>query len=422
MAEVTVAPYVGQYDPSNAKCAAYQIMRIMNDLAALGNELRTDHATFKTWADEIATDHAALITWMTEVDGDLDSINDYIAARNEADGVIGGDFTIASTAAATLLGAGHVRYQIGGQVFYIALDTTITLADDGDVDDTKWRAWRIEIDRTGTVTATADGDTQHANEEDALLNLSTVAPTANTVTIGYWTVHSNGGFDVGSANTNGETADNAYHVRGPQKQVSGLHTALGASIAVGTTPENFSHGTIDAMRNGVYLTQIAAGTDVAFDDADVITSSGQFGGHLVLVGLDGASVYALASDGLAGAVSTMTHASAAAANTALDTLADQIPEVFVIVGRIVVEAAKATFTYGTDDIAGTDGTATYTDATVGVWDRTSLTGFDSHQINPPAVPATVTAALLATLTASTPAALSAAASDTIRPINQASAP
>ncbi len=400
----------------------WSVMAALNQNATLGTELIADHATSKTALDAIETlieelhdDSGTRNTWETEVDADLDVINNYLDAKAEPDGVIGGDFNIVAGANVTLTGSGHVQYRINGIVHYVLLDTTISLVDDGDVDAGKWRAWRIEINRLGVVTCTADGDTQHNEEELAMLNLSTLAQTANTVTIGYFNIDSNGGYAVNDVNVNGETAENVYVVRGPLKQVSGLHAALGGSIAIGSTNTKFSHGTVDAMLNGQFITQLAAGTDVTFDDADIITSSGQFGGHLIVLSLGGGSVYALASDGLAGAASTMTHATAAAANTALDTIADQLPENFAVIGRITVESAKSTFTYATDDLAGTDGTGTYTDATVGTWDRTDTAGFDSHQINPPAIPATVSAPVTAAVGSSKPASgpgtLSASAPD-----------
>jgi hypothetical protein len=336
---------------------------------------------------KVITDLETLRAAIAEGHDDLDDLDDYLDFLGEANGVIGGDYTISAGSATTLTGAGHIRYRIGGQIFYTDLDTTITLADDGDVDDGLWRAWRIEISRTGVVTALADGDTQHATEEDALLSLSGLARTANTATIGYFAIHSNGGFNIGTDDVDGETAANVYHVRGVGKQVTGLHAALSAPLAVGSSATNFSHGTVDGKRNGLFLTQIAAGTNVAFDDVDTITNTGEFGAHLIVVGLDGASIYALAADGVAGEESAMTYATAALALAALDTLVDRLPELFVPIGSIVVEALKDDFTYGTDDIAGTDGTATYRSATVGTWSRTALTGFGSHQVNPPAVPA-----------------------------------
>ena len=356
---------------------------------------------------ELIDDHATQITWSTEVDADHDTMNN-VAGFNTADGVIGGDFTVAGTRAVTLLGAGHIRYRIGGQVYYVDLDTTITLEDSGDIAQNKFGAWRILIDRTGAVT-TQDTGAQMAwdNAEDALLNLSAVTPTANTVTLAYATITDSGagGFNIGTTNTSGGTATTVvYHVRGVPKQVTGLHTANGAASAVGTTPENYATGTKDVMINGVRVAQIAAEADKAFDDADTIGEN-QFGGWLIVTNLATNATYALAADGNAGAVSAMTYASSALAQTDLDTLTDRLPPMFCPVSQLIVTNNIAgTWTAGTDDINGTDGTAAFTDATVGTWDRTATTGFDSHKITAPTIPASITAPLVATLTASAPSA------------------
>jgi hypothetical protein len=98
----------------------------------------------------------------------------------------------------------------------------------------------------------------------------------------------------------------------------------------------------------------------------------------------------------------MTHASAAAANTALDNVQSRLPGIFPVLGRITCEAAKNTFTYGTDDGAGTDGTFTFTSETYAKFDRTDQSG-TGQGVDQPTIPASVTAALLATLAASKPA-------------------
>jgi hypothetical protein len=397
MSQRTVAASAANAAKSPQESFLWVVGAICNQAAALGNELITDHATIKAALD-------ASNTWCTEVDGDLDDICDVLEFEHGLDGVIGGDYTITAGAAVTLTGAGRIRWRRDGQVYETALDTTITLGDDGDVDDTKWRAWRIEIADTGVVTATADGDTQHANEEDALLSLASKAKTASTVEIGYFTIHSDGGFNIGTDNVNGETAANVYYCKEPRQRAAGLTADMGAAIAIGSSDTNFSHGTIDCKTQGVKVAQIAAGADVAFDDADTIGEN-QFGGHLIVVGLDGASVYALASDGIAGAVSAMTHADLAAATTALDNVQDRIPAIFPVLGRITCENAKAgTFTYGTDDGAGTDGTFTFTSETYAAFDRTDQSG-TGQGVDQPTIPASVTATIPAagpaTLTNST---------------------
>jgi len=371
-------------------------------------ELHDDAATQKTLNDEMIVDHDAQVTWSTEVDADEDVMNNIISF-NDADGVIGGDFTITGTAAVTLLGAGHVLYRIGGQEYYADLDTTITLEDSFDIVQNKYGAWRILIDRAGVVT-TQDTGAQMAwdNAEDALLNLSTRAPSANTATIGYFTVVDAGaaGFNIGVTFTSGGTATGVvYHVRGNQKKVTGLHTANGAASTVGATPTKYSTGTKDVMLNGIRIAQIAAEADKAFDDLDTIGQA-QFGGWLIVTNLAKSATYSLAADGLAGAVSAMTYATSGDVQTALDLVADRLPEMFCPIAQVIVTNNLAgAWTAGTDDINGTDGTAAWTDATVGSWDRTNVTGFDSHKITRPSIPASITAPLVANITATAPATL-----------------
>lgn len=429
----------------------WTIAELINDLVALANEMRTDHATTKVTVDqmetlieelaadhatqkvttdqvetlieELAADHAIGVTWATEVDADHDVMNNLLDFYNQ-DGVIGGNFTIAGTAAVTLLGAGFVHYRIGGQEYYCDLDTTITLTDSGTIVQNKYGAWRILIDRLGVVTTQDTGGLMAFNNaEDALLCLSAVAPTANTVTIGYFTVTDSGagGFNIGTTNTSGGTATGVvYHVRGAPKKVSGLTIALGAASAVGTTPENYSTGTKDVMVNGVRIAQIAAEADKAFDDADTIGQS-QFGGWLIVTNLAQSATYALAANGIAGSVSAMTYVSAAAAQAAVGLVEDRLPPMFVPISRLIITNNIAgTWTAGTDDLSGTDGTPVFTDCTVGTHNRTATTGLDSHKVTAPTIPASITAPLVATLSAtaaitSGPATLTAATAITSGP-------
>jgi len=385
-------------------------------LRTLANELRTDHATNKTSHDaietlveELRTDHlgsgASYQVWLTEVDGDLDDINDYLSFIREGDGPCGGNWTVTIGAATTLTGAGFIEYRIDGVKYYCDLDTTITLADDGDVDDGKWRAWRVEIDRTGAVTATADGDTQHTSEEDALLNMCALARTANTACLGYFTIHSNGGFDIGTNNVNGESAAHWFYERGPLRQIAGLTASMGADIDDGTTATNYSTGTRDYMVNGLRVAQDAAEGDKAFDDNDTIGED-QFGGHLIVTNLAQSATYALATDGKAGAVTAMTHADEAAVLTALATILGRLPANFAPCGYITVENKKAgTFTYNTDDIQGTDGQATYVSFDNGGWDRTTDEAGTLSQfgVEAPTIPGTVTAPIPAAIESAAPA-------------------
>jgi hypothetical protein len=379
-------------------------------------ELIDDHATEKTSADavetlieELSADHAVNVTWSTEVDSDLDDINDYHDFL-EADGCRGGTFTVATQADVTVLGAGIVPYVIDGIQYYASTAGNITLAQPSTntIADTKFGAWRIVIDRLGAITTQAANAStmQFDSAEIALLNLSAIAQTANTACLGYIVIENTSGgaaFTIGTTNTNTTTTGTYYYERFPRKQCAGLTAALGASLAIGGTNTNYSTGTRDYKVSGVNVAQDAAEADKTFNDADTIGQS-QYGGHLIVTNLGNSATVSLAADGIAGSVSAMTYASSAAVDTAIDTVCDNLPSMFAPVGKIVVTNNVAgAFTYGTDDIAGTDGSAVYTDCTVGVWDRTSNTGFDSHKINPPAIPASVTAPLVATLTSPNPA-------------------
>jgi hypothetical protein len=234
---------------------------------------------------------------------------------------------------------------------------------------------------------------QFANAEDALLSLAAIAPTANTVTLGYIVIDADGatGFQIGTDNTNTDTTETMYYERAPRKKATGLTAALGAATAGGTTATKYSTGTRDYCINGLNVAQDAAEADKAFDDADTI-AQGKYGGWLIVTNLAQDATYSLAADGVAGSVSAMSYASAALVDTAIDTIVDNLPPMFCPISKIVVTNNKAgVFAAGTDDITGTDGTATFTDATVGTWERTSTTGFDSHKITPPSIPAALTA-------------------------------
>jgi len=97
MATRTLGVNAGANVTKTPKSIVYTLAELMNDVVALANELRTDHATFKTqadavetlieelsadhatavtWMTEVAADHETAITWMTEVDADEDAMND----------------------------------------------------------------------------------------------------------------------------------------------------------------------------------------------------------------------------------------------------------------------------------------------------------------------------------------------------------
>jgi len=389
----------------------------------LANELRADHATAKTWMDEVATDHASLITWQTEVDADLDVINDYLHYLNELDGVVSGDHSFSAGTATTLTGAGRVTYKIAGRQYTADVDTTITLADNGDVTQSKFRAWRILIDAAGAVTTQDAGvgatGLNADSAQDALLSLSQNPRTASTVEIGYLTLtDSDSVIALGTDNldASGVTA-RTFVVTGPHIGPR-LTAALGSSVVADAGAATWSVGTVDARIEGGEtplfsrdLAQISAITNQAMDDADTI-ANGESGGWLLVTDLAGTGVYALASDGVAGAVSALADTDDAGVQTALDAVRDALPLIFCPIGEIRVDnASGGGFTAGTTNWDAASVTTTVDDVDFGALDRTDVSGRNVKG-EAPAIPASVAAAVLATLTAPVYATITAPAAST----------
>jgi len=355
---------------------------------------------------------AAAVTWATEVDGDLDTIND-ILDFDSLDGVIGGDYAIVGAAAVTWAASGRIKWRRNGQVFETAMPATLTMADDGDITQNKYRAFRVEISDLGAVTMVAGGDLESTTAEQALLALSAVAPTASTVTIAYVCFQdTTGAFDIGTTNTADAENITYYYERMPRAQAAGLTAAMVPGLAIGTTTHEFSHGTVDGKALGVGVAQITpADVTQAFSNNDIVTTSGKFGGWLICTDLAGTDVLTLCANGVYEGAQTVDYASLAAVTTALDNCQARIPTIFTVLGRCTVETAKATWTANSDDGAGTDGTFTFTSEGVLAFNRTVTSGTGQGPTRP-TTPATVTAPLFSAATAPTaadPAALTTVA-------------
>jgi len=371
--------------------ALMQILEAMDTeidaLRTLANELRTDTLGAGTSRQ----------VWETEVDTDMDAMNDYLNYLNEPNGVhSGSNYTLATAAAATYTGAGQVYYRINGEDYWCDLDTTVAFTGTELLTDGKFRAYRMEINKLGVVTLTGPGDIDSDTAQNALLTLCSTARTADTATLAYVTVEANGAnFIPGTTNTNATSNHVFYYTKGFERRMSGLTVAPSVALAIGTTDDEYSVGTLDAKIFGQNIAQIAADTTKTFDVADTITGSGKFGGHLIVINQAGNATVSLAADGIAESVSNMTYATAALAQAAVLACLKALPEVFVPVGYIITESKKAVFTFDTDDLAGTDGTGTFYSFSVGAWDRTAdgAATLSQHGLNAPAIPATVTAAV-----------------------------
>jgi hypothetical protein len=313
------------------------------------------------------------------------------------DGVIGGSYAFSVGGAATLAASGWVKYRIAGVEYCAEMPATITLEDVGNVTQNNYSAWRIEISRLGAVTAKASPTVGgYATAQIALLALGGLAPTASCCTLGYLTLtDSDSAINIGTDNLNASGVTAAiYYERGPRKRIAGLNTALGAASALVSASTTYGHGTININRNGLKVAEIAAGATQALTDADTIATL-KFGAVLICTDLAGTGKVSVNAAGTPG-VTAMSYDSAALALAAVNLVVDRLPAMFVPFALIQVSnQTVGTFTFKTTAWNTALVTATITDATVGGWDRTVASGFDSHQVTRSAIAADATAGLTA---------------------------
>ena len=398
------------------------VLELINDIALRLNTEAADQGRDQVLRSESASagflaeledDHALGVAWDAEVDADFDLINNLLHREFKREGVsplsgaaIQGGIEVVSKVVLT----GTVNYVIGG-VQHSATDVEAVLQL-GETTQAKYGAWRVMIDAQGVLSTQAatpngtSGTMAFTTEEEALLSLCQIARTANTIDVGYLTIlAASGGFTPQTDTPNdssGAVDGHGYYTVTQPEIDNGLTAALGASVAIGSTATKYSVGSIDARTNGLEPAQVTGLTDVTFDDADTIADT-KFGGWLIVTDLAKTGVYALASDGIADAVSAMTHASDAAVVTQLDVLREALPKVFTEVGHIRVQNAAGadptTFTAATTALDGSEAdiSVIYTDRLSGAYDRTSLTQALA-QSNAEAIPGAITAPLIATLT------------------------
>ncbi len=308
-----------------------------------------------------------------DLHGFLQEAKDYVGYRSRVrNGVIRGGHLMGVGATTGVLMTNACRYNIDG-VEYVAPSQETTLQT-GEITTAKFGAWRFMLGKTGVLTnqrATANGTSgtmAYDSAEEAMLSLGQIARTADTVEVGYLVIEATGlGFTPGTDHPETSdalvTAATYYNVNVPYGD-NGLTAVPSVGLSEGTTPEEYAFGTINARTNGLTVAEISADTTIAFAEADVITTSGNYGGHLFVTTLAGTGVISLAATGIAGSAQTVDYASAALAITDLDAVELALPNVFTVIGRLVIETTKSSFTFKTDDVGGIDGIAVWTDTEV----------------------------------------------------------
>lgn len=340
-------------------------------------------------------------TWITVVDaGDLNNNNDYVHYQNERDGVISGDFTLTAGTDPQIQGLGRITYRINGVVYHATIATDIVLEDNGDISQNNFGAWAILIDSHGACTTqdtAVAAPMAHANAIDAVLSLSSRANTSGTIPIGY--VHitdSDSAFSPNADNLDASGVTVVFFTVGGPREMCGMNeddATLAITAPAGAATWN-SGAAIDVRTAGGSVagiiagnqTQLAAITTQAMDDADTVDIN-DFGGWLLVWQPITPAVYALAANGIAGAVTAMTFTTAALRNTDLDLVEARLPLIFAPIGRILLNnrlGANA-WTAATDNWDHDTAVATVENYTNKVFVRTSLV--NNVGLEAPAIPA-----------------------------------
>jgi len=248
---------------------------------------------------------------------------------------------------------GPIRYQIGGQRYFSPAAEAVLDSAGQDITATKFGAWRFQINKLGALTSHASHDATdmaYESAELALLALSSRPLVADTVVVGYLVIEAAaGGFTIGTdLPLTGDaqvTAATYYDVSGD----SGLIAA--ATGVVSATPEEIAIGAATVKVDGLQLAEVAADATLPFPLADTVTAL-KWGAWLIVSDLAGTAHYIQSVDGDFTA-SLMAYDTFALAKAAADPLIAAMPNRFVVLGVLYVNADAGLFTAITDDI--TDG-------------------------------------------------------------------
>lgn len=340
-----------------------------------------------------------------ELRTDSDARSDYLAYIQDRDGVCGGNHVMltGSDVSTKVRMSGTIRYRIDG-IEYSATVVEGAFSNTGQVDIAKFGAWRFLMGKTGAITtqsatAAGTGAQVHESAEQALASLAQLAPTADTVEIGYLVIQADGANPF-IPNTDNPTVGHAnvdlstYYSVHVARLDNGFTADPSVGLSEGTTDSEFAFGTINVRTNGLNIAQISADVTIVFTQSDTIAGTTKFGGHLFITNTAGSGILSLTANGvLKNSTTEMTYASAEAAVTALDAAQAALPLTFSVIGRMVLDSMKSTFTYNSDSLDGVDGAPTWTDEVAEAFDRTVVSGTGVGNAPPTIPPATTAAAL-----------------------------
>ena len=201
--------------------AVYVIAELVNDLVALGNELRTDHATFKAVVDDVKT---STNTIRTALSGDY----------------LWNTVTLSVGSTATAVATTAFYYAINGEMYLKAAEAAGTAPGNDVIPSGTFGAVALDIGADGTIDAVEATDNATGYASAVLAAAALPAVAANHVRLGYVTVtKSDGDFTFGTTDLDAVNATAAF--------TSGTGTmvaALGSAVAT-STPAALSAAAVD---------------------------------------------------------------------------------------------------------------------------------------------------------------------------------
>lgn len=389
----------------NKKSNWWNISKIINDLVASANEMRTDHlgsgTSYQVWATEVTTDHASTktavdtsktltdelrtnndldVTLDTELKADIEVFRDFLNYQHMRDGVIHvEDATLFTYNSGTKdrIDIPEFDYQIGGVQYHYAGASALDWDEGGETINlgtaasVLWGMWYGTINAAGTVAfrpTDVSGDSVWASEFAAFMSINgdadlTAIPAGEIV---FATISV--AMDASQTFTADTTAfDDANltsssfvmytTVNDQVTSCSGTSgdgrviTAHSSVIINAGTAEQFDVVGTAVVYTGGTRASLAASATQTFTVADTINTGAAapivFGAWGLFRDASG-NDFTLGADGSVVA-SDQVYADAATALTALDTL--YIPAKYSRVGTIVIDCLASTaWIANTDDM------------------------------------------------------------------------
>lgn len=223
--------FLGMWLNPQVKSILNELQTHTTNLATLANELRTDHATFKTAADAVETlieelhdDHATFKTVVDDTKTLANDIRTKLTALVDNGMISSAQLAVGSTA--TAVASGLFLYSVAGVVYSKAAVAAGTAPGNDVIPQNKYGAVALDIGTDGTIDAVEATDNATGYDSAALAVAGLPAVAASHVRMGYVTaMKSDGAFTFGTTELSAANVTEVY------TSSAGALAALGAAIA-----------------------------------------------------------------------------------------------------------------------------------------------------------------------------------------------